>query len=100
MMGMYLIPRNVITRFQFFPGFGWFELGAVTGAALIGLIFYALAGLFTPSALRLGLILLPAAAAYFVTRPSVDGQSLYGLVMRWRKWAAAQRRYLYAAGRD
>lgn len=39
----YLIPANVTTRFEFFEGFGWYELKIVTIALIIGsLIFFAL----------------------------------------------------------
>ena len=42
----YLVPANVSARFEFFPGFGWYEFKIVIIACLIGtLIFFAL-GLF------------------------------------------------------
>lgn len=41
---MYLIPANVSTRFEFFPGFGWKELRACAIAILIGGLIFLLTG--------------------------------------------------------
>ncbi|NFL43538.1 hypothetical protein FDB61_17885 [Clostridium botulinum] len=41
----YLIPANVTTRFEFFPGFGWYEFKIVITACIIGFIFFFLLGL-------------------------------------------------------
>jgi len=49
---LYLIPRNVETRFQFFPGFGWFEVGMVVLAFLAGLLFTGFFSLFTEKIFR------------------------------------------------
>ncbi|MGB9781595.1 MAG: PrgI family mobile element protein [Moorellaceae bacterium] len=92
---MYLIPRNVRARFEFFPGFGWFELAFVLAGALVGFLLYALAGLFTRSFFRIVLFIVPPGLAYFVTRPGPDGQSLYGLIKLWRRWKRSRKRYLY-----
>lgn len=40
----YLIPANVTTKFEFFPGFGWYEFKIVIIACLIGCVFFFLAG--------------------------------------------------------
>lgn len=92
---MYLIPRNVTARFEFFPGFGWFELMSVLGGAVAGLVFYFLAGLFTSSLIRVALFILPPGLAIFATRPGPDGQSLYRLIKLWQGWSRNQKRYLY-----
>lgn len=92
---MYLIPRNVKARFEFFPGFGWFELMSVVGGAIVGFLLYLLAGLFTHSFFRIVLFAVPPGLAYFVTRPGPDGQSLYTLIKLWRRWIKSQKRYLY-----
>lgn len=41
----YLIPSNVATRFEFFDGFGWYELKIVSMALLIGAIIFFILGL-------------------------------------------------------
>lgn len=40
----YLIPANVTTKFEFFPGFGWYEFKIVLIACIIGTIFFFLLG--------------------------------------------------------
>lgn len=42
----YLVPANVSTRFEFFEGFGWYELKFVVIACLIGVILFYFLGLF------------------------------------------------------
>lgn len=92
---MYLIPRNVTARFEFFPGFGWFELAAVVAGALVGLALFFLSGLFTKSVVRFVLFVMPPGLAFFVTKQGPNGQSLLDLIRQWRRWSMAQRRYLY-----
>ncbi|KYH30772.1 PrgI family mobile element protein [Neomoorella mulderi] len=92
---MYLIPRNVTARFEFFPGFGWFELAAVSAGALVGLVLYFLSGLFAQPTARFVLFAIPPGLAFFVTKQGPDGKSLLGLMRQWRRWSASQRRYLY-----
>lgn len=41
----YQVPTNVSTRFEFLPGFGWYELKFVLIAVAIGSIFTFLLGL-------------------------------------------------------
>ncbi|MBU3173283.1 hypothetical protein [Clostridium estertheticum] len=43
----YLIPSNVTTRFEFFPGFGWYEFKIVVFACAIGAVIYFILGLPT-----------------------------------------------------
>jgi hypothetical protein len=92
---LYLIPRNVTARFEFFPGFGWFELEAVVAGALVGLALFFLSGLFTKSVVRFVLFVMPPGLAFFVTKQGPNGQSLLDLIRQWRRWSMAQRRYLY-----
>lgn len=42
----YLVPANVSAKFEFFEGFGWYEFKIVLFSALIGLVFFFLAGIF------------------------------------------------------
>lgn len=92
---MYLIPRNVSAKFEFFPGFGWFELAALAAGALVGLGLYSLAGIFTRSVFRFALFVIPPGLAFFVTKQGPGGQSLYCLMQQYRRWSMSQRRYLY-----
>ncbi|GEA16343.1 hypothetical protein E308F_25890 [Moorella sp. E308F] len=92
---MYLIPRNVTAKFEFFPGFGWFELASVVAGALVGLGLFFFSGLITKSIIRFVLFVLPPGLAFFVTKQGPNGQSLLDLIQQWRRWSMAQRRYLY-----
>ncbi|GAF27409.1 predicted transcriptional regulators [Moorella thermoacetica Y72] len=94
---MYLIPRNVSAKFEFFPGFGWFELASVVAGALLGLGLFFLSGLLTKSVIRFVFFVLPPGLAFFVTKQGLNGQSLLDLIRQWRRWSMAQRRYLYVA---
>lgn len=45
----YSVPSNVSTKFEFFPGFGWFELKYVGVALIVGALLFFITGLFTTS---------------------------------------------------
>jgi hypothetical protein len=91
----YLIPQNVETKFQFFPGFGWFEVGAVAVSFISGLFAVYVLGYFTNGPGRYILLLLLPAAAFFLFKPAPDGSSLYQLLMNMRDWVRSRKRYLY-----
>ncbi|MTI85632.1 MAG: PrgI family protein [Firmicutes bacterium] len=95
---MYLIPRNVVTKFQIFPGFGWFELGTVLSGAAIGGALFGIASLLIDSMLIFILLVIPPGLAFTVTKPGPDGLSFYELIRRKRRWEGRQRRYLYRRG--
>ncbi|SFR11647.1 PrgI family protein [Desulfoscipio geothermicus] len=95
---MYLIPRNVVTRYEIFPGFGWFELGAVLAGAVVGAVLFGIVSLFTAAGVRFVTLVIPPAFVFAVTRPGPDGLSFYDLIRRKRRWAGSRRRYLYRRG--
>ncbi|WP_231702828.1 PrgI family mobile element protein [Desulfocucumis palustris] len=99
-MKSYLIPQNVETKFQFFPGFGWFEVGAVAAAFLLGALLVYVLGWFTNSPGKYILLLLPPAAAFFLFKPTPDGSSLYQLLKNYRDWLRSRKRYLYEYRED
>lgn len=41
----YLVPANVSTKFEFFPGFGWNELKYVGISLLVGVLIFFLLGI-------------------------------------------------------
>lgn len=43
----YSVPTNVSTKYEFFPGFGWYELKIVSIALVIGAVVFFITGLFT-----------------------------------------------------
>lgn len=91
----YLIPHNVETKFQFFPGFGWFEVGTVVAAFLLGLLLAYILGHFTTRPARYMFLLLLPAAAFFLHKPTPDGNSFYQLLLNLRGWLKSKKRYLY-----
>lgn len=95
---MYLIPRNVVTKYQIFPGFGWFELGAVLAGAAVGAVLFGIVSLFTAAGIRFAVLVIPPGLVFTITRPGPDGLSFYDLIRRKRRWANSQRRYLYRRG--
>ena len=97
---LYLIPRNVETRFQFFPGFGWVEIGAIVGGVLVGSIFYWLLGLFTHSVFRFLFFILFPGVTFFIFKPTPDGQNLFKILVWLKKWSLRKKRYLYSLKGD
>lgn len=41
----YLVPANVTTRFEFFPGIGWYELRIIGISLVIGVLLFLVSGL-------------------------------------------------------
>lgn len=96
----YLVPRNVVTRYQFFPGFGWLEIGAIVGAIIAGALFSVLLGLFTEAAFRFFFIIVFPAVVFFLFKPAPDGQSLIQVVTWLKKWSLRKKRYLFSRRGD
>lgn len=96
----YLVPHNVETRFQFFPGFGWFEVGTVVAAVLLALLLVYILGLITARPARYILLLLLPAAAFFLHKPTPDGNSFYQVLKHLRDFLKSRKRYLYEYRED
>lgn len=96
----YLIPKNVNTRFQFFPGFGWFELGVVLCGVIIGVIIFFILNVFTNSIWRAFSIIVPTVIAFaIVQRDEKTGMSILSLINDYKKFNLSQKRYLYIYGK-
>lgn len=96
----YQVPRAVIARFEFFPGFGGPELGAVLAGGALGLVLQWLAAhLPLPPApqffLRAFLFVVPPGAAFMLMKPDFSGFSQYDKLRAARAHARRPRRYLY-----
>lgn len=96
----YLVPHNVETKFQFFPGFGWFEVVTVVAAFLFALLLVYILGHFTARPAKYILLLLLPAAAFFLHKPTPDGSSFYQLLKNLRGWLKSKKRYLYEYRED
>lgn len=124
----YLIPSNVSTKFEFFPGFGWSEFKIVFIACVIGILIYSGLGLFKktsyvnsintpagaiinseglmekkvpviPGMIRIFAIIIPGAGSFFlVKRDPSNGMSLLFTVKSASEFKKRQKLYLYKYG--
>jgi len=96
----YLIPKNIRTRFEFFPGIGIVELLYIVIGLAIAFILYKLTGLFTKSFYRLIYFvigfLIPFALVYQEPR---NGVSLLRVLKDLKKFKSKPRRYIYVHGK-
>lgn len=124
----YLIPANVSTKFEFFPGFGWYEFKIVFIACVIGILIYTGLGLVKktvyvnainapidakinseglmekqvpviPGMARIFAIIIPGAGSFLlVKRDPSNGMSLLITVKSAREFKKKQKLYLYKYG--
>lgn len=96
----YLIPKNVNAKFQFFPGFGWFELGVVLCGVIIGVIIFFILNIFTNSIWRAFSIVFPTVISLgIVQKDEKTGLSILSLISDYKKFNLNQRKYLYIYGK-
>lgn len=96
---LYLVPKNVATRYEFFGGFGWRELLLVLAAGLVGMVLFVVAGVWTGSPARVLLVVVPAGLAFLVAREGRGGGSALALAQERMRFRRAQQRFLYFSGR-
>lgn len=97
---MYLIPRNVGGRFEFFEGFGIKELIFCALGALIGLGLTFLLDLFSVSRF-VKILPVPAITAVVFFIVKVDprlGTSMISSFINQKKFISKPRRYFYIFG--
>lgn len=97
---MYLVPRNVGGRFEFFEGFGIKELIYCAFGALIGLGLTYVFSMITSSAIA-KLIPVPGITAlvFFIVREDPRlGKSILSNTFDQRKFLSKPRRYFYVFG--
>ena len=95
-MHEYQIPRNVSSKFEFFPGIGWQELAFIVVGGGVGALFYPV--LFFIRArmiITLFAVVLFSAAGYGLVKPLPTGESFLGLLQLMKRWRLSQRLYLY-----
>lgn len=95
----YIIPKNVKTRFEFFPGYGWRELFITMFGLLIGYLFYRLLGIFTTSPFRLFIIVLfgSLAVAISLSDPRT-GKNIIDFYKDYKRFNSHPKRYIYKFG--
>ena len=96
---MYLIPRNISNKFEFFPGWGWKELLILLVGLGIGGVISLLLGLITPSPARFLPILFFGGIGYVASQPVLaDGSSALQIIKYYRQFKSGQKLYLYEKG--
>ena len=96
---MYLIPRNISKRFEFFPGWGWKELFILLVALCIGTALAFTLGLLTSSPVRFLCIVLLGGIGYMVTQPVMaDGSTALQIFFYMQRYRQDQKLYLYRRG--
>lgn len=97
---MYLIPKNVGGRFEFFEGFGWKELFFCVGGVIIGTVLMYLLGFVTDSRF-IRILPIPGITAivFFIVRSDPRlGQSILSNFLDQKKFMSRTRRYYYIFG--
>ncbi|MDA5110973.1 hypothetical protein O3V59_21805 [Brevibacillus thermoruber] len=99
---MYLIPKNVNTRFEFRDGFGWKELGIMLiGGGTGTLLFYLLGLLSVEFVGRLILLALPIYGAFYLIQPHpLTKISVLDTLRLQIRFTRSKKRYLYVYGGD
>lgn len=96
---MYLIPRNISNRFEFFPGWGWKELLILITGLGIGGIFFLLLGLVILSPIRFLPILFFGGIGYIASQPVMaDGSTALQIIKYYHLFSKEQKLYLYMKG--
>lgn len=96
---MYLIPRNISNRFEFFPGWGWKELFMLGIGIGIGFIFCSLLNLITTSPVRFLPILIFGGLGYLSARPVMpDGSTALQMLQYMQRYNIQRKLYLYNKG--
>ena len=96
----YLIPREVNTRFEIFPGFGFMELAAILFGGLVGAVLQIIPMVLPiptgPKVFaRLFLVTLPLAISYMMVRQDIGGDTLFGQLKAYRKWSGRRKTLYY-----
>lgn len=96
---MYLIPRNISKRFEFFPGWGWKEFLVLIIGLGIGCVIALLSGLIIHSPVRFLCVLFFGGAGYMMTKPVMaDGSSALDILKHMQRFRKKQKLYLYQKG--
>ena len=98
-MDDFIVPKNVKSRFEFFPSFGWKELiflllGTVTGLLISGIIFMVSHHLAAFLAIPIG-----AALGFLIGKPDPrTGKNLLTLIKDFKDFQTRPKRYHFRYG--
>lgn len=94
----YIVPRNVATKFEFIPGFGWKEfIITACGLGIGGVLFLLISLVPTfPAPLKVIVSLIPAIGAFMVSRRDPNNnQSMLFLLQGLMEYNKKQHRFIY-----
>ena len=92
---MYLIPRNISDRFEFFPGWGWNELIILLIGAGAGIMICLLLGLATHSPAKYIPVFLFGGVGWMATKPIMaDGSTALQILKYMHRHNHSQKLYL------
>lgn len=90
----YIIPKNVSSKFEFFPGFGWKELFTSVLFLAAGIAFFFLLGLFTDSMFRLIVVaLITGTGVVLVLEDPRSGGSFMSFIKSLKEYKSKPRTY-------
>lgn len=95
---MYLIPRNISSRFEFFPGWGWMELFLLLAGLGIGGLLYILLSLVTSGPLRVIPVMLFGFFGFIAGQPVMNDTTLIEVAKSLYYYQRSQKLYLYQKG--
>ena len=97
---MYVIPKNVKTRYELFTGIGFKELLITAVGTLIGIVIFFLASLLkfpVPLTVIISVIFPAAAFLLSISNPRTN-MSLLTMIKYFRIYKTRQKRYFYVFG--
>lgn len=97
---MYLIPRNISQRFEFIPGYGWFEFFVVLTGFIIGAIAFFGLKLFHVSTFpRIIFLLFFTGSGIMAVSPIMpDGSTTLDMLRYMIRFSKSTKLYLYEKG--
>jgi type IV secretory pathway VirB3-like protein len=96
---VYLIPKNIRTRFEFFQGFGAFELFLTISFIAVGLIVSFLVFFLSKHMLSFLIVIFFGALGLLVVKKDPRfGLSILELIFEYKHFYSKQRTYFYRYG--
>lgn len=96
---MYLIPKNIKTRFEFFQGFGFFELFLTIMFITVGLVVSFFVFFLSKHMLSFLIVVVFGALGLIVVKKDPRfGLSILELILEYKHFYSKQRTYFYRYG--
>lgn len=95
---MYLIPRNISSRFEFFPGWGWNELFLLLAGLAIGVLMFLIIGLVAAGPIRVIPGMFFGFLGFISGQPVINDSTLIEVLKSMLSFRRSQKLYLYQKG--